>query len=294
MAFRDWLTSDGVFMPLYPWLSSAGDKFIEHGHRLLGMLAGVLTIALVAACWVSEPRRWVRWYSLALLAGVLTQGVLGGMRVLLNERVLALIHGCIGPVFFAAAAGMVAVTSRRWAEAEPMADAAQRGPRLVRLAVLTAGLAYLQLVLGAVVRHSPHMLGDRVALVFQVAVYFHVAMALAVTLQAAWLAIQCRRGRACVGGSLGLLALLVVQWLLGVSSWVVKYGVPAWATQLVGETGHANRAVDMTSAAMVAGHGAVGSLIVTWCVVIALQLGRRAGVRAPALPAAAHLTGALA
>jgi len=36
MAFRDWITSDGYFMPFYPWLSSAGDKFVEHGHRLLG------------------------------------------------------------------------------------------------------------------------------------------------------------------------------------------------------------------------------------------------------------------
>ena len=60
MAFKDWLTSDGVFMPLYPWLSSAGDKFIEHGHRLLGMLSGLLTIGLLISLYVAEPRRWVQ------------------------------------------------------------------------------------------------------------------------------------------------------------------------------------------------------------------------------------------
>jgi cytochrome c oxidase assembly protein subunit 15 len=295
MAFRDWLTSDGVFMPAYPWLSSAGDKFIEHGHRLLAMLTGVLTIGLVVVCWRCEPRRWVRWYSLALLAGVLAQGVLGGMRVLLDERVLALIHGCTGPLFFAAAAGMVAVTSRRWIDATPANEPSARDHGLLRLAMLTAATAYLQLVVGAVVRHSPHMLGDRAAVIFQTAVYFHIVLAAVVMLQVVWLAVACLRRRACVGGSLGLVALLVAQVLLGASSWVVKYGMPAWTRQLIGETGHFNRESDLGSAAIVAGHGAIGALIVACCVVIALHIGRRVGLHTRAHRAAPrNIAGVLA
>src|SRR5262245_15685441 len=61
MALRDWLTSDGVLMPLYPWFSSAGEKFIEHGHRLLGMLAGVLSIALLASTLLTRSTRAARW-----------------------------------------------------------------------------------------------------------------------------------------------------------------------------------------------------------------------------------------
>ena len=41
MAFRDWPTSDGHFMVTYPWLADFArdwDKFLEHGHRLAGML----------------------------------------------------------------------------------------------------------------------------------------------------------------------------------------------------------------------------------------------------------------
>ena len=38
MAFRDWPSSDGHGMLAYPWLKSAGDKFLEHGHRLGGVL----------------------------------------------------------------------------------------------------------------------------------------------------------------------------------------------------------------------------------------------------------------
>lgn len=299
MAFRDWLTSDGVFMPAYPWLSSAGDKFIEHGHRLLAMATGILTIAVVIVCFRCEPRRWVRFYSLGLLGGVLAQGVLGGMRVLLDERVLALLHGCIGPLFFAAAAGMAAVTSRRWAEAQPTNSANLVGNsvagnrKLARLAVLTASLAYLQLVLGAIVRHSPFMLGDGAATIFQVAVYFHVLLAFAVTFHVLALAVRCVRGRLCVGSAIALGGLIVGQLLLGASSWIVKYGMPAWATQIIGETGHFNRESDLASATVLAAHGAVGALIVAGSVAIALHACRRISRTSSAAAASApRLTGA--
>jgi cytochrome c oxidase assembly protein subunit 15 len=303
MAFKDWLTSDGVFMPFYPWLSSAGDKFIEHGHRLLGMFAGLLTIALLISLYIAESRRWVRLCGVGLLLGVIAQGILGGMRVVLDERILALIHGCSGPLFFAAAAAMVAVTSRRWlnssailAGSDPcnqsddqtmegrrarMAELYKDAPsKLLRLAVLTAILAYLQLVIGAVVRHSPLMQTESAAGVFQIAVYFHVLLAVAVTFHVLLLTHKCFWSRVSRGLSLRLAALIGVQLLLGVSSWLVKYGMPQWATGLIGETGHFNRASDAVSAGIVTAHGAVGSLIVALCVVLALHVARQAGLPA--------------
>jgi cytochrome c oxidase assembly protein subunit 15 len=272
MAFRDWLTADGTFLPLYPWFSAAGDKFIEHGHRVLAMLAGVLTIALVIVCSRCEPRRWARIYSWALMGGVIGQGVLGGLRVVLDERVLALVHGCVGPLFFAATAGMVAITSPAWAASTQQSTVVSA--KLIRLATLTAALAYLQLVLGAVVRHSPHMLSENAETIFRIAVYFHLLLAAAVTFHIVWLAVRCWRSKAATGGAVALVALVGVQILLGASSWVVKYGMPSWATQLVGETGHFNRASDFASAAILAGHGAIGSLIVAISVVIALRVVR--------------------
>jgi heme a synthase len=214
MAFKDWLTSDGVFMPLYPWLSSAGDKFIEHGHRLLGMLAGLLTIALLISLYLGEPRRWVRMFGVGLFIGVLVQGALGGMRVVLDERILALVHGCTGPLFFAATAAMVAVTSRGWQGAT--ADSVPT--KLLRLTILTGSLAYLQLVVGAVVRHSPLLLTETAASMFQIAVYFHVLLAVAVTFHVLLVAHKCFWRRVSRGVSLCLALLIGVQLLLGLSS----------------------------------------------------------------------------
>jgi cytochrome c oxidase assembly protein subunit 15 len=273
MAFRDWLTSDGVLMPLYPWFSAARDKFIEHGHRVLAQGAGLLTIALAVVCWRCESRRWVRNYSLALFAGVLLQGILGGLRVVLDERVLALVHGCVGPMFFVATVVMTVVTSERWANTQQ--DATPAVAKLFRVAVLTAALTYLQLVLGAVVRHSPHMLGESAGNIFKVAVYFHVIMAAAVVAHVLLLAVRCWRTRVTRGAGLTLAGLIVAQVLLGAGSWIVKYGMPGWATAWIGETGHFNRASDLASASILAAHGAVGSLIIALTAVVAVYAGRR-------------------
>jgi cytochrome c oxidase assembly protein subunit 15 len=295
MAFRDWLTSDGAVLPFYPWLSSAGDKFIEHGHRLLGMLAGVLTMALVASCWMSEPRRWVRWYSVSLVAGVVVQGALGGMRVLLDERVIALVHGCVGPLFFAAAAGMVAVTSRRWTEPAPPASSPAADARLLRLAVITASLAYLQLVLGAIVRHSPMMLFDGAERMFQVAVYFHLLLAAAVAVHVMMVAHKAFWRGLCPGLAVMLATLIVAQLLLGVSTWFVKYGMPRWAVALFGERGFVNAEADLVRAGIIAGHGAGGALIVALTAVLALRVGREVRSRTPLRRAASiTLAGVLA
>ena len=60
--------------------------------------------------------------------------------------------------------------------------------------------------------------------------------------------------------------------------WPGEFIRPVWATGIVGETGHFNRATGTASAAIVTAHGAVGALIVALCVVLALQVARQLGV----------------
>ena len=94
--------------------------------------------------------------------------------------------------------------------------------------MLTAVLAYLQLVLGAIVRHSPYLLGDSAATIFQVAVYFHIVLAAAVTFHVLWLAVALLPRRRLHGRSRRTWRRSSsCQLLLGASSWLVKYGMPS-------------------------------------------------------------------
>lgn len=283
MAFRDWLTSDGTFFLFYDWLSAAGDKFVEHGHRLLGALAGFLSIGLVVVTWRCESRPWVRQLSLLVLAGVVLQGILGGLRVVLDQRGLALIHGCTGPLFFLLCVAMVVVTSRWWKGRVPLADKASAA-QVFRLAALCTALAYLQLVVGAALRHSPRMTGASAASVFQMAVYFHLVLAAVIAAYGLLLAWKCFHTRLQRAGGLAVVALVATQICLGLGSWLVKYGMPRWATALLGEMTFVNRADDLVQASIVTSHVAVGSLILAVSLVIALRMARQLDYRLAKLP----------
>src|SRR5690606_10767704 len=104
MAVPDWPSTYGYNLFLYPWetwIFGPRDLFVEHGHRLAASAAGLVTIVLVVLLWRDKSRpRWLAWMGLAALGLVIVQGLLGGMRVLLDDRWVALVHAVIGPMFF--------------------------------------------------------------------------------------------------------------------------------------------------------------------------------------------------
>src|SRR3954468_12199444 len=92
MAVLDWPSTYGYNLFLYPWqswLAGPWDLFVEHGHRLLAASVGMITIGLLAVLYSREKRRWLRVLGFVALGLVIFQGVLGGMRVRLDERTLA-------------------------------------------------------------------------------------------------------------------------------------------------------------------------------------------------------------
>jgi heme a synthase len=285
MAFKDWLTSDGHFMLFYPWLDAEGDKFVEHGHRLLGATAGFLAIGLLIVTHRSESRTWVRRYSWLILVGVILQGALGGMRVVFDERTLALIHGCTGPAFFAMCVGMVVVTSKWWQDVAPV-TATDGNRKFFRLAVTTTALAYLQLVAGAFLRHSPHLTSSSAATIFRTALYFHLLLALTITIHAVLINWQAYRNSLERSRSAVLATLVVLQVLLGASTWMVKYGLPQWAAGVVGDLSFVNTADSGHQAGVVTSHVAVGSLILITALAIAIRAGRQLRIGLPRLNAA--------
>lgn len=153
LAVPDWPTTFGYNMFLYPWSRMVGDVFYEHSHRLAASAVGLITIALALTFWFRERRQWLRWLGIAALAMVITQGIIGGLRVVLLEHTLAIVHAAFAHAFFALTVSLAVFTSSEWIDdptGKPLAD----GGRLWRLCAATTGLIYLQAIFGAVLRHS--------------------------------------------------------------------------------------------------------------------------------------------
>ncbi len=274
MAVPDWPSTYGYNLFLYPWQTwvyGPFDLFVEHGHRLLGSLAGVLTIGcLVAAFWTKQPR-YVRVIAVLALLGVVGQGVLGGMRVLLDERMLAMLHGCTGPAFFALACVLALVTSARWQTA--IADGqVERSTVIANIA--TAALAYVQLLFGAMLRHVPVDAGPQW---FRIAVIFHVLTALLIAghvFSSAWKMLR-RNDNVWLTRPTTILVLLVgLQLLLGTGTWVLKYSWPSALTSFGFAAGYTVTANSLLQSLVVTGHVAVGSLILATAVVLAARTAR--------------------
>src|SRR5262245_28218532 len=84
MAWHDWPSPYGYNLLLYTWqtwIAGPWDIFVEHGHRLIAATVGMITIGLVIVLWRNESRRWVRGLGVCALALVITQGIMGGLRV---------------------------------------------------------------------------------------------------------------------------------------------------------------------------------------------------------------------
>jgi cytochrome c oxidase assembly protein subunit 15 len=174
LAVPDWPTTFGYNMFLYPWSKMIGGIFYEHSHRLIASCVGLLTIALAVTLWIKEDRRWLRWLGIGALAMVILQGVLGGLRVVLLQHTLAIIHACIAQAFFALTVSLALFTSQDWRSEN--STAINDGGRLRRLALITTVLVYIQIVFGALLRHTGERLDGH--LLFAALVAIHVVLLL--------------------------------------------------------------------------------------------------------------------
>ena len=220
MAFADWPTSDGQNMLLYPWLRDLRqtDKFVEHGHRLAGVVIGLVTIALVGVTFIKEKTRWVRVCSVAILITVIGQGLLGGMRVRMDEQVLAMTHSITGGLFFTLCfLFAVAVRSRPADRQATRQVPSTISPGRFALVILFPFVVLGQYVLGAFFRHLGQMLHEHIAGAIIVTL---LAVIVVATLLRANRSDVARRGR-WLGFALGF------QLVLGVGSWITKMGLPA-------------------------------------------------------------------
>lgn len=192
LAVPDWPLSYGTFFP-----PMVGGIRFEHTHRMIAGIVGLL--ALILAVWLQrvELRRWVRGVGWGALGVVTAQALLGGAAVLLKlPQAVSIAHAVLAQTFFCLIVTLLTVTSPRW-RTPPAADCSSSG-RWLGLAITV--LLYLQLILGAILRHADILLAVHTVtalLVFALTTVWAMSV-----LPARWLA-----------------ALVIGQIVLGVWTW---------------------------------------------------------------------------
>jgi cytochrome c oxidase assembly protein subunit 15 len=174
LAVPDWPTTFGYNMFLFPVSKWIGGIFFEHTHRLIASTVGFMTIILAIWIWRADDRRWLRNLGFAALGAVILQGVLGGLRVTLLKDEIGVFHACLAQAFLGMLVVITLATSPFWRrmsmvgtarcavrESDEMPARNSRTPQrgvvtrtLSRVVIGTTLVIYLQLALGATMRHQ--------------------------------------------------------------------------------------------------------------------------------------------
>jgi cytochrome c oxidase assembly protein subunit 15 len=266
MAFPDWPTSLGSYNLLNPvegwWQVPA--YLAEHGHRLIASLVGMFTVVLAAWTWWEDPRAWMRKLGIGAVVLVVAQGILGGLRVLWVSLDLAMIHACVAQLFFAVLVAMTLFVTDTWRGRRGVLPTGSASQWLRGWSYAAAVGIYLQIVLGALLRHpGAGMSGGYTALhVTGAFVVVGVVLGVFVLAEKHFDALPAIRRTAWVlTGTMGL------QFVLGLASLLLTLYEPAGQGGVWAYVG------------LTVGHLVVGALLFGASIVMALLASR---TRAPA------------
>ena len=123
------------------------------------LLGGVVWVKHAPA---AKPLPALGWLAFGL---VQLQGLLGGLRVVLDAQIVTdvrlgtafgIVHGCLGQAFLVLLCVIALLTSRGWREQYKvrLTDSVPANVALGRLFVLVTALIFLQLMIGATMRHQ--------------------------------------------------------------------------------------------------------------------------------------------
>ena len=151
LSVPDWPNTYGQFMFSFPLDKMVGGIVWEHSHRLIASTVGFLTIILALWTWRVDPRSWMRKLGFAALGAVILQGLLGGLTVLFFlPPAISIGHAGLAQLFFCSTIAIAVFTSPGWRSSSIMPD-----DRTLRIRALTTTcLVYLQILLGATMRHN--------------------------------------------------------------------------------------------------------------------------------------------
>lgn len=158
LSVPDWPTTYGWNMFTFPPSKWVGGIFYEHGHRLIASTTGLLTIVLAGWLWLHDSRLWMRRLGLVALGAVIAQGILGGLTVLyFLPAAVSTAHAGLAEIFFCMTVAIALFTSPGWLAGYGATSSALGGvddASLRRVAIITTVLVYVQILLGATMRHT--------------------------------------------------------------------------------------------------------------------------------------------
>lgn len=158
LAVPDWPTTFGYNMFLFPISKWIGGILFEHTHRLIASTVGILTIILAVWLWRSEDRTGsvgLRNFGLIAVGAVILQGILGGLRVTMLKDEIGILHALLAQAFLGLLVFIALVTTDFWRSINsPVAGFKGNFVKLSRMAIAITLTIYLQLGLGATMRHE--------------------------------------------------------------------------------------------------------------------------------------------
>jgi len=264
MAVTGWPDTFGANMFLYPIsLMSEPRVYFEHTHRLFGAMVGLCFLTLTVLTLATPAGKGVRFWVVLTFAVVCVQGLLGGLRVTVNNAHLGIVHGVLAQVVLALAVCTAAWLTPLYRTAVVEAHAGDRKRKALATGVLHATL--MQLVLGAAFRHlrradSPGAMH---------ALWTHIAFALVVVglAFAAGFLLRSRPGTDRVSRLIrrlgtGLVVVVGLQFALGwVAFWAVLTTPRRGPVPTTDQLPHAE-AVPVVEAVVATLHQANGALLI--------------------------------
>ena len=149
LSVPDWPLSYGQWMP-----PMVGGIRYEHTHRIIASLVGFMTLVLTIWIGCLENRKWVRWITISAFGAVVLQGILGGLTVMfLLPAPISIFHACLAQTFFALMVSLSYFYSKEWFVLKPLVSSDGLSEIKSSLIMMIL-LVYLQLILGASVRHT--------------------------------------------------------------------------------------------------------------------------------------------
>ena len=152
LSVPDWPTTYGYQMFQFPFSDMVGGIFYEHGHRMIATVVGFMTLILSIIVYLSDNDLWLKKLTFSALGLVIIQGLFGGLTVLLYlPAYISVIHAILAQTFFVL---IIFISFSLSIKDKQKLDNLSDVPDLKIPAYLVAISIYIQLILGAIMRHT--------------------------------------------------------------------------------------------------------------------------------------------